>query len=97
LFGGAFEGLTVYQIILFVWSFLLDLVVVSRLTGPEKDLEIALLRQQLRIVERQQVRGPTIPRWQKIPLVALARPLNGQSAAVQARHPVEVASRLGST
>jgi putative transposase len=53
-----------YRIPLFLWSFLLDVVVISRLTDEEKDLEILLLRQQ--------ARGPTIPRWQKLPLVALA-------------------------
>jgi hypothetical protein len=31
-----------------------------------------LLRQQLRIVERKQAWGPQIPRWQKVPLAALA-------------------------
>ena len=31
-----------------------------------------LLRQQLRIVERKQPGGPHIPRWQKVPLAALA-------------------------
>ena len=31
-----------------------------------------LLRQQLRIVERRQERGPQIPRWQKVPLAMLA-------------------------
>ena len=53
-----------YRILLFLWSFLLDVVVISRLTDEEKDLEILLLRQQLRIVERQQAHGPTLPRWQ---------------------------------
>ena len=38
----------------------------------EKDLEIALLRQQLRIVARRQTKGPTVPRWQKLPLAVLA-------------------------
>ncbi len=47
-------------------------MVISRLTDEEKDLEILRRRQQLRIVERQQPRGPTLPRWQKLPLVALA-------------------------
>jgi len=36
-----------------VWQFLLDLVAVLRMTDDEKDLEIMLLRQQLRIVERK--------------------------------------------
>jgi putative transposase len=61
-----------FRVMLFVWQFVLDLVAVLRMTDDEKDLEIMLLRQQLRIVERKQVRGPQIPRWQKVPLAALA-------------------------
>jgi hypothetical protein len=45
------------QIALFVWSFLLDVFTISRLIDGEKDLEILLLRQQLRIVGRRHVRG----------------------------------------
>jgi hypothetical protein len=29
-----------YRILLFLWSFLLDVVVISRLTDEEKDLEV---------------------------------------------------------
>ena len=65
------EVFMIYQIMLFVWVFLGDVLVISRLTDEEKDLEILLLRQQLRIVERPQRRGPTLPRSQRIPLVAL--------------------------
>jgi len=61
-----------YQVMTFLWSFLLDLVIVSRMAASEKDLEIVLLRQQLAIVERRQKRGPQIPRWQKVPLAVLA-------------------------
>jgi hypothetical protein len=57
--------------VLFMWEFVLDLVGVMRMTDDEKDFEIMLLRQQLRIVERKQERGPQIPRWQKLPLAAL--------------------------
>ena len=42
-----------FRIVLFVWEFVLDLVTVMRMTDDEKDLEIMLLRQQLRIVERK--------------------------------------------
>ncbi|MBN1450511.1 MAG: hypothetical protein JW963_05795, partial [Anaerolineales bacterium] len=69
----------VFRWILFLWSFVLDLAAVSRLAEDDKDLEIMLLRQQLRIVERKQPRGPHIPRWQKVPLVALAMRLKGKS------------------
>src|SRR5436190_321407 len=61
----------VFQLVLFVWCFVLDLATVGRLTESEKDLEIMVLRQQLRIVEPKQQRGPQIPRWQKVALVAL--------------------------
>lgn len=61
----------IFRLILFMWAFVLDLAAVSRLAEDEKDLEIMLLRQQLRIAERKQPRGPHLPRWQKVPLVAL--------------------------
>jgi putative transposase len=60
-----------FRIELFIWAFVLDVVAVCRLTEGEQDLEIMLRRQQLRIVERKQARGPHIPRWQKVPLAAL--------------------------
>ena len=58
----------VFRVILFVWEFMMDMVSISGMSSDEKDLEIMLLRQQLRIVERKQERGPQIPRWQKIVL-----------------------------
>jgi putative transposase len=60
-----------FRVMLFGWQFVLDLVTVLGMTDDEKDVEIMLLRQQLRIVERKQARGPQIPRWQKVPLAAL--------------------------
>jgi putative transposase len=75
----------VFRVVLFVWEFLMDVLAVSRLSNEEKELEILLLRQQLRIVERKQERGPQIPRWQKVPLAMLAvrlkeRARNGRAA-----------------
>ncbi|NDJ77904.1 MAG: hypothetical protein GYB65_16770 [Chloroflexi bacterium] len=61
-----------FRVMLFVWQFMLELVAVMQMTDDEKDAEIMLLRQRLRIVERKQARGPQIPRWQKVPLAALA-------------------------
>jgi hypothetical protein len=60
-----------FQMMLFVWMFILDLAVICRMSDEAKDRELLLLRQQLRIVERRQKRGPHIPRWQKVPLAAL--------------------------
>jgi hypothetical protein len=65
------EASRVFRVVLFVWEFLMDVLAVSRLSNEEKELEILLLRQQLRIVERKQERGPQIPRWQKVPLAML--------------------------
>ena len=72
-------GSMVFHVIMFIWDFLLDLVAIVRLSNDAKDLEILLLRQQLRIVERKQKRGPIIPRWQKIPLAVLAMRLKQKS------------------
>ena len=69
-----------FRVMLFVWQFVLDLVAVTRMTDDEKDIEIMLLRQQLRIVERKQERGPQIPRWQKVPLAALAVRVNDKAS-----------------
>jgi len=81
-----------FRVIVFVWDFVLDLAAVSRMTDNEKDLEILLLRQQLRIVERKQERGPQIPRWQKVPLVALA--LRLKQSASDSRQALEDSVRL---
>lgn len=82
----------VFRMVLFIWEFVLDLAAVSRMTDDEKDLEILLLRQQLRIVERKQERGPQIPRWQKVPLIALA--LRLKQKAHYSRQALEDSVRL---
>jgi hypothetical protein len=70
-----------FRMVLFFWEFVLDVAAVSWLTEGEKDLEILLLRQQLRIIERKQVRGPQIPRWQKVPFAVV-----GYRLKQKARH-----------
>ena len=50
------EASMVFRVVLFVWEFLMDVLAVSWLSDEEKELEILLLRQQLRIVERKQPR-----------------------------------------
>jgi hypothetical protein len=42
-----------FCVMMFVWEFVLDLVAVLGMTDDDKDVEIMLLRQQLRIVERK--------------------------------------------
>ena len=81
-----------FRVRLFVWQFVLDLVAVLRIADDEKDLEIMLLRQQLRIVERKQERGPQIPRWQKVPLAAVA--VRMKDKATNAREALAESVRL---
>ena len=65
----------IYMIVMYFLACLMDLITAKRMSGDEKDLEITLLRFQLRIVERRQERGPHIPRWQKIPLAVPGGPV----------------------
>ena len=69
----------IFQMALYVWEFMLDIVSIAGMGSDEKDLEMLLLRQQLRIVERKHERGPQIPRWQKVPLAMLAMRLQKQT------------------
>ena len=54
-----------------VCSFLLDLLHVLTRADHDKDLELLLLRQQLRLYERQ-ARQPRPSRWEKVALASLA-------------------------
>ena len=61
-----------FHVVTYIWGFMLDLAALSGMTDDEKDLQILLLRQQLRIVERKKTTRLIIPRWQKVPLAVLA-------------------------
>src|SRR5437867_1747933 len=58
-----------------LFSVVVDLISVRRLTGLEKDLEIVLLRQQLGILQRTQHRPPGISRSEKLTLAVLTTKL----------------------
>lgn len=58
-----------FAMVTFFLRFLVDLLMTKRKKDHEKDLEIALLRQQLRIVSRRQTKGLLLPRWQKLVMV----------------------------
>ena len=68
-----------------VLSLLLDLIGLRCRSDHDKDVEILLLRQQLRILQRKQPRAPRISRWEKLTLVVLAGKLSGLTTAVRAR------------
>jgi hypothetical protein len=68
-----------------VFSLLLDLIWVGRRVEHGKDVEILLLRQQLRILQRKQPRLPRISRWEKLTLVVLARKLTARMTSARSR------------
>lgn len=72
-----------YAMITSFFGLFVDLLVVKGKPEHHKDLEIAFLRQQLRIVHRRQMKAPTLPHWQKLPLAALASRLKNISGALQ--------------
>jgi putative transposase len=56
-------------------GFVVDLIGGARRTEDAKDLEIALLRHQLRLLLRRAGRPPRLSRWEKLPLAVLAAKL----------------------
>ena len=63
----------VWSLVAHVVSFVVELVGVA---GPRddrhKDLEILLLRHQVRLLQRRQPRPPRLSRWEKLTLAVLA-------------------------
>jgi hypothetical protein len=51
---------------------LVDLVAGGRRIADAKDLEIALLRHQLRILQRKRGRPPRLARWERLTRAVLA-------------------------
>ncbi len=67
------------------FSLLLDLIWLGRRTDIDKDAEILLLRQQLRILQRKQPHSPRISRWEKLTLVVLVGKLTGLTTSARSR------------
>ena len=61
-------------------GFVVDLAVGARRTEDAKDLEIALLRQQVRLLLRRSSRPPRLSRWEKLTIAVLVAKL-GHAAA----------------
>jgi transposase InsO family protein len=64
-------------------ALLLDLLTTRRHSERAKDLEIALLRQQLRMLQRQQGRRPPLRRSDRVLLAVLAQRLNTLARAAR--------------
>src|SRR5689334_19106630 len=75
----------IYLLIAWLISLFLDLFTVSRRSERHKDLQILLLRQQLRILQRQQPTRPSVSPWEKLALAVLSDKLSrlAQSAKVK--------------
>ena len=69
-----------------LFSTLLDLLSLIVRSEREKDLEILLLRQQLRILQRTRARPPRPTWWEKLPLAILAGRLAQGAWNSRARH-----------
>src|SRR3954447_3195598 len=66
-----------WALLLHLVGFVVDLVDSTRRAGHAKDLEIALLRHQLRLLQRRAGRPPRLSRWEKRTLAVLAAKLGG--------------------
>jgi putative transposase len=68
-----------------VFTLMLDIFALRRQSEREKDIEIHLLRQQLRIAERKQTRPLLLSRWEKLSLVVLTARLKTIAAGGRER------------
>src|SRR5919202_306510 len=68
-----------------VFAILVDLLAMGRRSADEQDLELVLLRHQLRLLQRRQPAPPRLARWEQLPLAVLAAKLAGAVAGGKAR------------
>ena len=74
-----------WAILLHVLGFVVDLVVGTRRADDAKDLEIVLLRHQLRLLRRRASHPPLLSRWEKLTLAILAAKLGRVVAGSRGR------------
>jgi hypothetical protein len=75
----------IYYLLLCFTTLLLDVFASTRLAPDEKDLQIALLHQQLRILNRKSKSKPRLSRPEKLMFVALAARLKAQTQRFKER------------
>ena len=75
----------VYHFLLCFASLLFDVFASVRLAPDDKDLQLALLRQQLRVLERKTKTKPRLSRPEKLMFVALVKRLQVQTQGWQQR------------
>src|SRR5918912_1665448 len=79
------EEQMVWCVLAQVFAILVDLLAMGRRSADEKDLEIVLLRHELRLLQRRQPAPLRLARWEKLPLAVLAAKLAGAVAGGKAR------------
>ncbi|HSH79977.1 MAG TPA: integrase core domain-containing protein [Herpetosiphonaceae bacterium] len=73
----------IYFVLAQAFSLLLDLIGLNRRAKHDKDVEILLLRQQLRILQRKHPHPPRLSRWEKLTLVVLAGKLTALTSTAR--------------
>lgn len=68
-----------------VMALLLDLISLLGQSDHDKDIEILLLRQQLRILQRKHAHLPRISNWEKLTLLVLVGKLTALTSSARAR------------
>ena len=74
-----------FAVLAHLFSTLLDFLYVLGRSDQEKDLEILLLRQQIRILQRTRTRPPRLAWWEKVPLAMLVGKLVQRARHSRAR------------
>jgi transposase InsO family protein len=74
-----------YLLLAQIVSLLFDLFAIARRSQRDKDLEILLLRQQLRILQRHHPAAPCVARWEQFALAVLAGKLIGLGRTTQTK------------
>ena len=74
-----------FAVLAHLFSTLLDFLHLLGRSDQEKDLEILLLRQQIRILQRTRTRPPRLAWWEKVPLAMLVGKLVQRARHSRAR------------
>jgi len=74
-----------WAVLVHLAGFIVDLAVGARCADQAKDLEIALLRHQLRLMQRRAPRPPRLSRWEKLTFAVLAAKLRQLTTGPQER------------
>jgi hypothetical protein len=72
-----------FLLLIHVCLLLIDVIWLGRRCDIEKDIEIRLVRQQVRILQRTQPRSPRISRWEQRTLVLLVNNLTARTTSAR--------------